>query len=337
MPWFQRLYFLKHYSPNYLINLVILSKNHLKSTLTLHLLLSRAVSVIIPHMNKNPIEQGRDILTQTVSRRVALQGTAIFFSGLAAACGKQDAAVQVPPPIEARHSADMPPSQLLDLTNWKITLPSGRATEVKQPALATYQDDTFRVVSTDLGVGVRFKAGVSGGTTSGSGYPRSELREMTNTGATNAAWSPVDDATHTMLLDQAITGLPKKKPHIVAGQIHDANDDTVVIRLEGSRLFVNYTDKQGNKNQKVLLSDRYVLGERFQIQITVNNGQTEVWYKNGENKQNVLLSTIDSPGQYFKAGAYTQSNCSTEGLPVGCDDRDNYGEVVIYSLLVTHQ
>lgn len=291
-------------------------------------------------MSRPSLEQGWDgLLAQPASRRAALQGTAIFFGGLAAAaCGNQDAVAQAPQhPVEIRQSADMPPAQLLDLTNWKITLPSGKATEVKQPVLATYQDDAFRVISTDQGAGVRFRAGVAGETTSGSGYPRSELREMMNNGTTNATWSPVDGAIHSMFIDQAITALPKKKSHIVAGQMHDAGDDTVVIRLEGTKLFVNYTDKQGNKNQKALLSDRYMLGERFQIQMTVNNGQTQVSYQNGENAQTVTLSTIDSPDQYFKAGAYTQSNCSTEGLPAGCDDSDNYGEVVVYGLSVTHQ
>ncbi len=30
------------------------------------------------------------------------------------------------------------------------------------------------------------------------------------------------------------------KPHIVAGQIHDADDDVIVFRLEGKKLFIDH-------------------------------------------------------------------------------------------------
>lgn len=231
------------------------------------------------------------------------------------------------------------PAQVLDLTYWKVTLPTGVAgkpTEIKQPVLASYNDDSFTVVSTEQGIGVRFRAGVNGVTTSGSRYPRSELREMTEDGKRNASWSSLD-GTHTMFLDQAITTVPKNKPHLVAGQIHDASNFTVFIRLEESRLFVNYTDKQGRKNQKYLLTNNYMLGERFQIQITVGGGQTEISYRKGVDEKTVLLSTLDSSELYFKAGAYTQSNCVTEGLGLPCDDTNNYGEVIVYNATLTHQ
>lgn len=231
------------------------------------------------------------------------------------------------------------PSQVLDLTYWKVTLPTGVAgkpTEIKQPVLASYQDDSFTVVSTEQGIGVRFRAGVNGVTTSGSRYPRSELREMTEDGKRNASWSSLD-GTHIMFLDQAITAVPKNKPHVVAGQIHDASNFTVFIRLEGSRLFVNYTDKQGRKNQKYPLTNNYMLGERFQIQMTVSGGQTEISYRNGVDEKIVFLSTLDSSELYFKAGAYTQSNCVTEGLEIPCDDTNNYGEAVIYNATLTHR
>ena len=82
------------------------------------------------------------------------------------------------------------PSQVLNLANWKITIPtitSGNAAEIKQPELATYNISPWFVVVSE-GNAVRFRAAVNGSTTSGSEYPRSELREMVDNGKTNAAW-----------------------------------------------------------------------------------------------------------------------------------------------------
>src|SRR5438132_7711918 len=96
------------------------------------------------------------------------------------------------------------PAQVLDLANFKITLPtgsSGHPTEVKQPALATFADPLwFRAIGD---IGVSFAAPVNGVTTSGSSNPRSELREM-NADGSNASWSSTDGKTHTMIVDQVV-------------------------------------------------------------------------------------------------------------------------------------
>jgi hypothetical protein len=221
------------------------------------------------------------------------------------------------------------PSQILDLTNWKITLPidssggtSGTAMEVKQPALATYSINPYFIVN---GSGVQFRAPTNGATTSGSSYPRSELREMTSNGTTNASWSTTS-GTHTMVIDQAITTVPNTKRHIVAGQIHDANDDVLTVRLEYPKLFVDHNGVAGPT-----ITSNYVLGTRFTVKFVASGGAIKVYY-NGSSTP-VDTYTISSSGDYFKAGAYTQANCSTE---TACGPSD-YGEVVIYGLTVTHQ
>ncbi len=115
------------------------------------------------------------------------------------------------------------PAEVLNLTNWKETLPTGSAgspTEIKQPQLASYSSDPYFVVNA-TGDGVRFRAPVNGVTTSGSSYPRSELREMN--GGDDASWSTTS-GTHTMTIDEAITATPSEKPYVVAGQIHDSSD-----------------------------------------------------------------------------------------------------------------
>lgn len=215
------------------------------------------------------------------------------------------------------------PTLSFSLLNWKLTLPIGSAgspTEIRQPTLATYQiDPWFTVAAENV---IRFRAPVNGVTTSGSKYPRSELREMTNEGTANASWSS-KKGTHTLFLDEAITHLPKTKPHIVAGQIHDSSDDIMVIRLESANLYVNVNGKNVYK-----LDSNYTLGKRFTIKFIVNGGKSTVYYNDSASPVYTLNKNYS--GAYFKAGAYTQSNCDKEGSNL-CS-ADNYGEVMIYRL-----
>lgn len=224
------------------------------------------------------------------------------------------------------------PSQIIDLTNWKITLPvenpnkSNRPLEIRQPQLARYKIDPWFIVASD-GTGVQFRAPVNSPTTSGSKYPRSELREMADNGTTNAAWSSTQ-GTHTMFLDQVITKVPKIKKHVVAGQIHDDNDDIIVIRLEYPNLYINVDGKN-----VYILDSSYALGKRFTIKFEVNGAQTKVYYNNSQTP--VYILNLNYSSAYFKAGAYTQSNCTREIPFLFCND-DNYGEVVIYKAIVEH-
>src|SRR5690606_10716307 len=80
------------------------------------------------------------------------------------------------------------PSELLDLSSWKLQLPTGEdesPDEVTQPDLGGFAADPW-FVSNEACDGVRFRAAVNGVTTSGSDYPRSELREMTADGSDEA-------------------------------------------------------------------------------------------------------------------------------------------------------
>lgn len=215
----------------------------------------------------------------------------------------------------------------INLSNWKLQLPTGqqgKVDEVKQPQLAYYTNSPWYVPS---GGSITFRAPVSGVTTSGSKYPRSELREMTNNGATQAAWDP-KTGTHTMTIDEAITAVPTTKKHVVAGQIHDGSDDIIVVRLELPKLIIKIGDTTGP-----VLDANYTLGKRFTVKFEAKDGVTSIYY-NGSTTP-IYTMTQSYTTAYFKAGAYTQSNCTTE-TSAPCDE-SNYGEVVIYNLSVSHQ
>jgi len=216
------------------------------------------------------------------------------------------------------------PAGLLDLQDWKLTLPIGDEEdpqEIEQPELASYEIVPYFHLNAAHD-GVVFRAHCGGVTTSGSGYPRSELREMKNGGADKASWS-TSSGVHTMFIEQAITHLPPEKPHVVAGQIHDADDDVIVIRLEGETLFIDLNGDDGPT-----LDDDYQLGTVFTVRFVAEGGTIRIYY-NGSASPAIEYDKSTS-GCYFKAGCYTQSN-TDKG-----DEPDAYGEVEIYELWVTH-
>jgi poly(beta-D-mannuronate) lyase len=212
------------------------------------------------------------------------------------------------------------PADLLDLSAWKLTLPtgeSGRPTEVLQPRLHSYTDEHFRL--TERRDGVAFTADVDGVTTRNSSYPRSELREMR--AARQASWSNTR-GEHTLLLRAAITKVPPRRPHVVAAQVHDGEDDVLQVRLEGRELSVQWDDGR----RKEVLDPDYRLGTRFDIAIVAGGGTVRVAHDGR------WRATIDASGTgwYFKVGSYVQSNASRG------DERGAVGEVVVHGLRVTH-
>jgi poly(beta-D-mannuronate) lyase len=123
-----------------------------------------------------------------------------------------------------------------------------------------------------------------------------------------------------MTISQAITALPQGKPQVVAGQIHDDEDDVIMVRLNGSKLFV-----ESDGRQVGVLDPAYRLGTRFTVQIVATPGRIRVTY----NGIKTVGMERDGSDYYFKAGCYTQANDDNS-------DEDSYGEVVIHALTVQH-
>lgn len=222
------------------------------------------------------------------------------------------------------------PSQVINLTDWKLNTPvdtqsPGKVNTYTQPELNTFTDaDWFHLNQKKNGV--VFKANAGGITTSGSGFPRSELREMTDNGTKNASWGS-SSGVHTMFIEQAVTHLPDVKPHIVVGQIHDADDDVIVFRLERKKLYVDLNGKKGP-----LLESNYILGTHFTVMFKVHDNKVDCYY----NDALVYTQNTTFSGAYFKAGAYVQSSCKGKRKVTG-ESCDAYGEMEIYKLWVKHE
>lgn len=239
------------------------------------------------------------------------------------------------------------PSDILYLKNWKITLPipkqSGSTSplEVLQPALNTYSiDPWFKVVHDADGDAVQFRANHGAVSTSGSNNPRSELREMkdnytTGDASDQASWGTNDGKTHTMFIKQKVTHLTSIKPHTVVGQIHDADDDVTVFRVEGNNPGGTSTTAKiyitdGDNTHGYLLDSNYTLGTLFTVKIIVANGVIHYEY-NGQTVP--YTQTKNTTGCFFKIGNYTQSNDST----APGESPDAYAENLVYAYSVTHQ
>jgi hypothetical protein len=215
------------------------------------------------------------------------------------------------------------PSRVLNLSDWKLEIPvtSGQWDQPEQvnwPALGTYHSRFFYL--NKEGNGAVFWANVGGAIIPGSIFARTELREMADDGTREASWSNVD-TTNTMTIREAITHLPTVRPAVVAGQIHDADTYIALVRLDGRRLWV----KANNKSVGVLDSN-YRLGSIFTVKLAATDDRILVYY-NSVLKVNFPQACSNC---YFKAGVYLQSNISYGDKP------DAYGEVVIYSLEVSH-
>ena len=250
--------------------------------------------------------------------------TALVLALVAACASACSTAVEsTPHPTPPPAAPSKLPGQVLDLTNWNLTLPTGapgKPDTVQQPALASYSGPFFQV---DPGRGgVVFTADAGGVTTKNSGYPRSELRETS--GAKLAAWSN-RGGTHTLDVRQAVITLPPVKPEVVTAQIHDAEDDVIEIRLEGNRLIAQYANNNAGSNEFVI-DPAYVLGAPYDLRVEATAGRIDVFY-NGAHAGGVALA---GDGWYFKTGSYLQSNVSKG------DAADAIGQVVLYAVRVSH-
>ena len=134
-----------------------------------------------------------------------------------------------------------------DLSRWKLTLPiadsgSKKPVEISGVQLQRFQDPRHFFISSAEGSPLVFRAHCDGVTTKNSQYPRCELRELHRSGESDADWSTDSESLHTMQLRMAISQVPDVKQHVVAAQIHDADDDLLMLRLEGTKLFVERND-----------------------------------------------------------------------------------------------
>ncbi|WNR43826.1 polysaccharide lyase family 7 protein [Paenibacillus roseipurpureus] len=267
--------------------------------------------------------------TTTYTDTTVANGTMYYYVAQSA-----NAVGSSPNSAEVSASTQVPPSTNFDLSHWKLTIPDSTASEISVAQLANgYTSPYFYTDPSDGSM--TFWAPVNGGTTSGSSFPRSELREMLvpNDNTTNWMWSGI----HTMTATEKVTVVPSTGK-VIALQIHGVSptggnaNPLVKMQYDSNKHAVDFLAKNasvGGSDTHFVFGGIHV-GDTYNAQIQVIDGVLYMTV-NGVTQSYDFIAA--DPGWkdlqfYFKAGAYTQDNVgpSTEG-----------GVVKIYSLHVTHQ
>jgi hypothetical protein len=194
-------------------------------------------------------------------------------------------------------SSSLPPGQNFNLSTYKLQTPvaSGSGVlEISQPQLATFTASYFYTGSDGA---MTFWCPVTGATTSGSSYPRSELRQLTEFKPTG---------THILsgtvkILQQPSTG------KIIFAQIHGSLSGSEMLKLR-------WTNGSIRVGTKTTIISSIAIGTTInytiklvgtQLTVTVNGSTYSKTYGTGWDKDNL----------YFKAGSYIEDNSgtSTEG------------------------
>ena len=221
------------------------------------------------------------------------------------------------------------PVTTIDLTTWKLTLPTGPAGHPDEISsaqlLAGYTSPYF----TPSASGISFWSPVTGTTTSGSSYPRSELREEQGPNHDQSSgWDYTTLTSHTLSATVAVTQVPSTGK-VIIGQIHGLNNGQPLVKLiwdtaNGGELRANYrVNAADSGTSSTNIKTGVPLGSSFSYVIKLTNAGILTVQFNDETPIDPLGAGVpigrgwNTALLYFKAGVYVQDNAgpSTEG---GC-------------------
>ena len=217
----------------------------------------------------------------------------------------------------ARASKAPAPGSLFNLSSWVLQLPiadgKGGVVEIKQPALETYTSAYF--FTDPQTQAMTFWAPEDGAHTSGSSYPRSELRQVPDITLEHAA---------QLNVTMSVTKVPSGGA-ITVGQIHFSSISghcSIVIELEydAGDLIAHLRDSACKGISKTV-GKGYALGERFSYALTILGGgslSVSAISDTGSMPPYKYDWAIGGCGQatgkcplYFKTGDYIQSASSS--------------------------
>ena len=230
---------------------------------------------------------------------------------------------------------NLPPGSNFDLSHWYLGLPvdslgGTNGSSASIPALqlvAGYSNASYFYTGAD-GAMV-FWAPVTGATTSGSSYPRSELREQIKPPSNGSNWFGF--GTHILDAQCRVIEVPATKK-VIIGQIHGYTGDArPLLKLQ----YNNWTIEALVKTNSSFDGDwkftyaNVGLSNNINYQIKVVDGLLSTTVNGTTKSTNIFLndSDWDTNTLYFKAGSYCQDN----------DGPTNEGaRVAFYSVSVSH-
>jgi hypothetical protein len=235
------------------------------------------------------------------------------------------------------------PGQLFNLSDYILQLPVGpQGNTMTVKNLSTYSSEYF-YTATDSSIAMW--APVTGNTSSGSLYPRTELRDVSFNQNGVGDWTL--NGTHKLNVTMTVMQVPQV-PKITIGQLHSNligssslyGSCSVLVELEWqSGTLVNYMRKAPtltNPNCAAIITvlpGYYPLGQPFSYSIQVVNTTVTVSTSQGDNPSHTY-SWWNTSGSniywaHFKVGTYVQDNNKTEGSLSG-------GLIKVSKLYVSH-
>ncbi len=212
-----------------------------------------------------------------------------------------------------------PPGANFDLSHWKLDIPNATASELLPSQLmAGYTNYPYFYTATDGAMA--FWCPVNGGTTSGSSYPRSELREVLDPSNDNVNWKGF--GLNSLNAQCKVLQVPSTGKTVI-GQIHSFTGNAYpLIKLQFNNGGVEALVKESPNTD----TDSHFgfgnigLGKLITYEIKLIDGLLSMTVNGNNESVNVFQTDPAWTNQtlYFKAGDYCQDNSglSTEGAAV---------------------
>jgi hypothetical protein len=226
-------------------------------------------------------------------------------------------------------NSNLPPGGNFNLTNWYLGLPvdssggtSGDSASISAAQLTGgYSNALYFYTGTDGAM--TFWAPVTGATTSGSSYPRSELREQITPPSNDINWRGY--GMHILTATCKVTQVASTSK-VIIGQIHTKTGDArPLVKLQYNdgtieALVKQYaSDTMPNTDNKLTFQN-VGLNNSFNYTIQNENGLVTVTVNGLTKSTNTFLTDPLWTSQefYYKAGSYCQDNVgsSSEGARV---------------------
>ena len=210
----------------------------------------------------------------------------------------------------AASSQAPPPGALFNLSSFLLQLPTstnGGVTEIKQPALATYTSAFFFTDPADKGM--TFWCPQNGATTSGSSFPRSELRETVDFDLSPGLH--ILNATVTVLQTTATQSITIGQAHVDGLSGHCS----IFVELEWTKgVVVAHLRDKACRGVNVELG-AYALGEPVSYSIALRGNTAQVTTDKVAGKPYSYTWLPTNTQVYFKAGDYLQVRGALLGRP----------------------
>mmetsp|Transcript_14262 Transcript_14262/g.12770 ORF Transcript_14262/g.12770 Transcript_14262/m.12770 type:complete len:346 (+) Transcript_14262:139-1176(+) len=211
-------------------------------------------------------------------------------------------------------SSSKSPGDQFRLNNWKLTLPDSSASEISPDDLEDDYESSYFYTASDGSMTFYVKG--SGGTTDGSNYPRSELRQLCNPDASNPDrynWRVGDSDSYNYVEGTYRIGdLDSSSRKVVIQQIHAYDAPPLIkIQAESNKVYALIKlDEDGDDEDKVLIGE-FDDDEIFSLKTVMSSGYLKVYF-NDEQKTNLKVREYWSGyTNYFKTGNYLQSSSSS--------------------------